>query len=338
MMLTHITPAVAIRLLFLTCMIVFATATTKADRKATTTTTMTTRSITASVGSTRNIVSKKEGTIIDGSSSSSSSSTSSHHRRSLIELDEMVCQPDISDDGSIICTFRTMPPTDMTSTNTHHDCLYHSKMGGNICIATEVSRATFDQANGGLTSGSGPTPGSTPGSTPGLGSTDNNKGNDNHSIYEQKCPAIVPRSRSQCGGWIPTGANEANCMYGSTPCKCVRNDNASLMVWNCVGDAGDPSPIVIIDADLSSVVIPPQEEEEAAVIPSRTGTINVPTPDNGASCPSSLPDTGDTCIELTRCGYHDDISSPTKIIDCRCDANQQFSCADAVSDIYQVSF
>lgn len=53
-----------------------------------------------------------------------------------------------TNDGSIVCTFRVMPPVAYSTSNNPnliHDCLFTS--GSNICVTTEIYRSTHDQAN-----------------------------------------------------------------------------------------------------------------------------------------------------------------------------------------------
>jgi len=118
MMITHLTPAKAIRVvLFLTT------------------------AATAIVGSTtRNIVRKNEE--VASSSSSVAGDSSSQQHRSLLGLNDMDCKEAVENDGSIVCRFRIMPPTtDTSSSSTNnpktlvHGCLMRVN---NFCITAEV--------------------------------------------------------------------------------------------------------------------------------------------------------------------------------------------------------
>jgi len=67
-------------------------------------------------------------------------------QRDLVEvgMGEMVCKEFIPYDGSVVCTFRTMPPADLVSRNVHHGCIYGSQTtGSNFCLAAEVYRAVY---------------------------------------------------------------------------------------------------------------------------------------------------------------------------------------------------
>lgn len=80
-------------------------------------------------------------------------------------------------------------------------------------------------------------------------------------------------------------------------------------------------------------------------MPSRTETIQIPTPINGANCPSTAPNTGDACSWVDtnmfgsyQYGYLSDTSVPqlpgTFITVCKCDSTDRFVCARAVDQMY----
>jgi len=236
MMITHLSPAKAIRAVLL-----LSTA------------------ATAVVGSsTRNIISKNQ--------------EQQEPHRALLGLNEMECTESLdTNDGSIVCTFRVLPPAaDTSSTNNPkliHDCLFTS--GSNFCITTEIYRATYDQAN------------------------------------------------------QQTTANQAT--------------NQNL-----------PPSLVTVDAELSSAIVPANTSPTppvTVVLPSRTETIQIPTPVNGPHCPSTAPSNGSTCswvktnqYSAFQCGYLSDDTVPqlpgTFINVCKCDAADRFVCGPAVDQIY----
>merc|ERR1712238_540950 len=69
----------------------------------------------------------------------------------VVGMNQMECTESLEpQDGSIVCTFRVMPPAASTTTSNNnpkliHDCLFTS--GSNFCLTTAISRATYDQAN-----------------------------------------------------------------------------------------------------------------------------------------------------------------------------------------------
>jgi len=236
MMILHLSPATAIRAVLL-----LSTA------------------ATAVVGSsTRNIVQKNE---------------EQQEPRALLGLNEMECTESLdTNDGSITCTFRVLPPAaDTSSTNNPkliHDCLFTS--GSNFCITTEIYRATYDQAN------------------------------------QQTSTAV--------------------------------NQNQNV-----------PPPLVTtVDAELSSAIVPANTSPTppvTVVLPSRTETIQIPTPVNGPNCPPTAPGNGSTCSWVNtnqysafQCGYLSSDAVPqrpgTFINVCKCDASDRFVCGPAVDQIY----
>mmetsp|Transcript_19086 Transcript_19086/g.21035 ORF Transcript_19086/g.21035 Transcript_19086/m.21035 type:complete len:305 (+) Transcript_19086:121-1035(+) len=265
--------------------------------------------IESTTGSTRNIVSKNEVAV---TSITSQQEYQQEHRRSLmidIGLNEMECHESLeTTDGSIVCTFRIMPPTttDTSTTTTNpntllQDCLFlttigNDDRGSNYCLTTEVYRSTSDAANQ---------------------ANDQQANAKNPATGQQQdCPTYKPQSGSQCGGWIPTGATARNCMYGDNRCDCNGDgmSEASSIIWICDGDLfGDNTPmtpVVTIDAELSSAIVPPTAPaDQEPVLSSHSETIQLPSPENGPNCPSTMPNNGSTCDWLQfndysyQCGY-----------------------------------
>merc|ERR1712003_532913 len=58
-------------------------------------------------------------------------------RRALLEVDDMVCGEHGAKDGSIVCTFRAMPPSNPNTATIIHDCLKIS--GSDLCLAADIS-------------------------------------------------------------------------------------------------------------------------------------------------------------------------------------------------------
>mmetsp|Transcript_943 Transcript_943/g.1038 ORF Transcript_943/g.1038 Transcript_943/m.1038 type:complete len:158 (-) Transcript_943:695-1168(-) len=101
-----------------------------------------TTATTAVVGSTtRNIARKNEEIVV--------SQEQHQEPRALIGLNQMECTESLdTNDGSIVCTFRIMPPVAYSTSNNPnliHDCLFTN--GSNICVTTEIYRSTHVQAN-----------------------------------------------------------------------------------------------------------------------------------------------------------------------------------------------
>jgi len=299
MIITYISsPAKAIRVaLLLSCVILFAKAgTTNGEGRAA-----------AVVGSTRNIVSKKEATVTSSSSSvdGSSSSSQQDNRSLMIGMNEMVCNESIeTKDGSIVCSFRIMPPTIEKASNLIHDCLFSPTMGDNFCITSEVSRSTFTDANQGATT-------------------------NGQAVINEPTPIVLTEPQQDTTTTTTTDGRV--------------DDGGTLFV-----DTPIP-PIVTIDAELSSVVVPapaPAPVPAPAPIPSRTDTIQIPTPVNGSSCPPSLPKNGDVCRWLDtpqnhystyQCGYLTGDEVPqlpgTQLLVCKCDVEEKFVCALAGKEV-----
>jgi len=254
-----------------------------------------TTAATAVVGSTtRNIVHKNE----------EMAASPQEHRALMttVGLNQMVCNESLeTKDGSIVCTFRVMPPAATTTApKIIHDCLFSPSMndggGSNFCVTTEISRSTFAEV-----------------------ATHQQAAANNQVVYNP-IPATPPLVQ-QPDTTIPSGSD----LFVDTPMT-----------------------IINVQAELSSAVIPPTAPADS-VIPSRSDTIQIPTPVNGPNCPSTMPSTGDTCSWVTntnppykysayQCGYLSGDEVPqlpgTLILVCKCDGNDTFVCAPARDEVY----
>eukprot|EP00751_Fragilariopsis_kerguelensis_P043779 CAMPEP_0170986178 /NCGR_PEP_ID=MMETSP0736-20130129/5931_1 /TAXON_ID=186038 /ORGANISM="Fragilariopsis kerguelensis, Strain L26-C5" /LENGTH=297 /DNA_ID=CAMNT_0011410271 /DNA_START=74 /DNA_END=967 /DNA_ORIENTATION=- len=290
MMITHLSPAKAIRAVLL-----LSTAAT-------------------AVGSTtRNIVHKNE----EIAAVSTSQIEEEEHRSLMtVGLNEMECHESLdTNDGSIVCTFRVMPPAATTTApKLIHDCLFSPSMnngsGSNFCVTTEISRSTLGEvANHQATANQ-------------QQATANNQ-----VVYN---PPFAPPPVQQ--DTIP----------GS--------DVYTPQTITLVAPTTPTTPIMTFDATLSSAVIPPAAPavQEDPIIPSHSGTIQIPTPVNGPNCPSTMPSNGSTCSWVNnnppkystyQCGYLSGDEVPqlpgTFIMVCQCDSTDTFVCAPAVDEIYQ---
>jgi len=337
MMITHLSPAKAIQAVLL-----LSTA------------------ATAVVGSsTRNIVQKNE---------------EQEPHRALLGLNQMECTESLdTNDGSIVCSFRVLPPAaDTSSTNNPnliHDCVFTS--GSNFCITTEIYRATYDQANQAtanqatnqnlppplatvdaelssaiVPANTSPTPPVTvvmPSRTETIQIPT--------PVNGPNCPSTAPSNGSTCS-WVNTNQYSAfQCGYLSDDaipqrpgtfinvCKCDASDRfvcgpAVDQIYNRV-DATNTPPLATIDVELNSAVIPPP------AVPVASNTIV-----NGDECPSTVPSSGDTCSWVNnnppkfssyQCGYltaGNGNTSNTFIMVCKCDANDKFVCGPAGGEVY----
>jgi len=286
MMITHLSPAKAIRAVLL-----LSTAAT-------------------AIGSTRNIVSKNEDV------AASTSQVEQEHRSLMatVGLNEMDCHESLdTNDGSIVCTFRVMPPAATTTApKLIHDCLFSPSMnngdGSNFCVTTEIYRSTLGEVA-------------------------------NHQAVNQDQQAAPNNQVVYNPPFAPPPVQQ-----DTTPGSDVYNPQTITLV------APTPTtPIMTIDATLSSAIIPPTAPaDEDPVIPSHSGTIQIPTPVNGPNCPATMPSNGSTCSWVNhnppkystyQCGYLSGDEVPqlpgTFIMVCQCDSTEKFVCAPAVDEIYQ---
>lgn len=239
-------------------------------------------------------------------------------RRNLVALDmtiglgEMICKEHPRKDGSVVCSFRTMPPTDLVSNTIQKDCLYTTTSNSNFCLATQVNRVPFNYE---IPEASDVTQG----------------------VIDvvRNCPGIQPNTGLACSTFIPLGVSETSCTYGQMKCNCnLQNNDRSIAVgWDC-GQAPEDTngsgvtqptmqptikPDIVIDLDLS--------DAEVISPPINQGQI-VPNIRNPASCPKLKPDKGASCDWGQRCHYYerDVVGNVIASLNCDCDTNCDFTC------------
>jgi len=287
-------------------------------------------------------------------------------------LDEMICEPTDDGQGSVVCTFRMVPPSDRTYINQYNHCMKDGK-GDEFCIKTEVFRKvtpTLETVSSSVESVPSSTETTATASTNffeddgATGATSANQGVIIDTIDTidseptpstaasgglggvglMKCPRYKPSSGSPCGGWLYESSNYGSCVFPrrnsvSGVCNCDNRANhvdAKKIYWVCDGDGYEILQETTIDitANVNGLQEPPAIPEPSSPTLSTAGTINVPRPINDESCPIPTPVDGDYCVELKRCGYWDKPVSPTKLIDCRCNTYNQFHCRDADQALY----
>lgn len=128
-----------------------------------------------------------------------------------IGLNEMVCQQQL--DGSVMCSFRTMPPTDLTTVKTLGDCV------SNFCITSDIKRVPFSQV---------PSVPANPVRPPVVT-------NPNPVGTVGQCPATQPLTGLACSQFIPRGATAIACVYNQMRCECMLDaSNPTVGVgWDC---------------------------------------------------------------------------------------------------------
>ena len=195
---------------------------------------------------------------IRGSSASQSAPDSSNKDdpRALIGLDEMVCEPTDDGQGSVVCTFRMVPPSTTDNINQYNYCMSDGN-GDEFCLKTEVFRKITPRADslqlvsssvesytvaGGVGENTGYTI-ETPVETPPVAPTAAVTGVTTLSTA-MNCPRNQPASRSPCGGWLLAGSNYGSCLFGrAASCNCnnrAGHEDAKNIYWICDGDGLSP--------------------------------------------------------------------------------------------------
>jgi len=321
------------------------------------------------------VASATEHSSIRGSSAFASTADSSNNddrdRRALIGLEEMVCEPTDDGLGSLVCTFRMIPPSTTEYLEQYNYCMSDGN-GDEFCIKAEVFRNVAPQA-------AAPPPleivSSSVESVPATAAASTEFFDDGTEGYSgaqtgfttletapvvpvatpfmstaMNCPRNKPASGGGCNGWLLAGSNYGSCPFGEggaqTSCNCdnrAGHTEVKNIYWICDGDGyfpmAGPEAAMDITANVNTIQEEPATTPEEAWVQAdeayanTAGTINLPYPQNDAVCPLNTPSNGDACVELKSCGYHDKPVDPTKIIYCRC-GGSGFSCADAPQGMY----
>ena len=298
---------------------------------------LTTAATAVAGSSTRNIVNKYE-------------EPQEQHRAMMapvIGLNQMECQDSLEPkDGSIVCTFRVMPPAATTTTSNNnpkllHDCLFTS--GSNFCLTTAISRATYDQAN------------------PQTTTTTTTTANQQTAVANPLPPLPLPPPLVTIDAELVSTVHNYNIIeYNTTQninhtySRSALIESLSYIRFVITFSSFFLSPFFFYSTThtqttytQSSAVVPTNTAPGAdpvpvpvVVLPSRTETIQLPTPVNGPNCPLTAPSTGDACSWVTtnkfsafQCGYVSPAAG-TFLTICKCDAVDRFVCGPAVTDIY----
>jgi hypothetical protein len=182
---------------------------------------------------------------------------------------ESNCYLHPDNDGTIECTVRSQhsayDPTLAYNPTTSLGCVTDSVKGFQFCANIGLNLQA--DPNGtlppppGIT---GPAAGST---TPGIGvdfpitepitgSVSTGSGSTGG-----KCPRFQPTPGSHCAGWIPDGATEVSCQFGSVQCNCAgQNGDANTIGWICrdltPGGSGNVITTPITTTPGATVTIP----------------------------------------------------------------------------------
>jgi len=259
-------------------------------------------------------------------------------RRSLVSLDmtiglgEMICEEHPRLDGSVVCSFRTMPPTDMVSNTIQKDCLYTTTSDTNFCLATQVNRVPFNYQIPDASDVTQdviivqPVKPVRPGRPvrpdrpfrPVIGT----------------CPVFQPNSGLACSTYIPLGLSESSCTYGQMKCNCeLQNNNRNIPVgWDCFlapedTNGGGTGIDLIPNAEVISPTNAPVQINRGQILP------NIINP---AGCPKTKPNDGVSCNWGQRCHYYEKsaIGNTLRSLNCDCDGDCEFRCRTRGVDQY----
>lgn len=271
----------------------------------------------------------------------------------LLDFGEMVCKERIPFDGSVVCSFRTVPPTDMITSNVHHDCL-RSNDGTNFCLTAEVYRTNF-----------GDVPQQPVQQRPVQQQPVQQQPVQQQPVQQMpvqqvgavgRCPSAPQATGQACAQYIPMGSRETSCYFGRTQCNCALSDDPTVTeAWNCRLIPNDayavpqpdlvqqpkpqPKPQPVVSRPVTNpavTVVPPPVTNVDAVIQNQVSTVPpvpinegniLPQFINPAGCPIDHPDDGTSCDWGQSCAYYImEDGEAVGAVDCNCDGSCEFQC------------
>lgn len=198
-----------------------------------------------------------------------------------VGINEMVCEEAKPYDGSVVCVFRSMPPSDGNVAKIHQDCLYSAELGTNYCVATEFYRIKFGDVV--VTPPAKPSVPLSPG-----------------------CPEIKPVTGVACAQHVVQDQRDLVCEWeGAYQCKCELNDDPTIVEgWSC----GIKEPVVLPEPPQKPVVLP-EPPQEPVVLPQPPiqplpQPINGGGGDRGDGCPFSV-QPGTACAQFVPAGSNE---------------------------------
>lgn len=254
--------------------------------------------------------------------------------RSLMNIDmnvglgEMVCKERVPVDGSVVCTFRTIPPKDLVTNYVHHDCL--NAGGSNFCLGIEVYRMRYTDIPDAAFQPNPPSP---------IQQLPQQQQQQQVTVGSVgKCPSLPQATGMACAQYVPVGATDISCYFGRTKCDCALH-NAVTEGWSCGLMLETPpatevvvtkpvtNPITVtpplqnIDANIQNVVVPSPTPQ-----PVRFDTI-LPNIINREDCPAIKPVEGSDCEWGQQCMYYIEQNDViVDIVSCDCDWSCSFVC------------
>lgn len=163
---------------------------------------------------------------------------------------EVLCVPHSSNNGSFVCTIRTIITMQTGDSNVNasqnRECRYSPTMQRTLCIITE--------AMGGVTESGPETKPATSTAlvvpaTPLINEEEEDVPETDHDIppgtafgtFVGDCPTPKPQNGDSCVEYVQVGTPQRSCTYNNIQCNCALQEGISIqMGWSC-RDVGLPS-------------------------------------------------------------------------------------------------
>jgi len=222
----------------------------------------------------------------------------------MIGMNEMVCNESIeTKDGSIVCSFRIMPPTIEKASNLIHDCLFSPTMGDNFCITSEVSRSTFTDANQGTTT-------------------------NGQAVINEPTPIVLTEPQQDTTTTTTDGrVDSGGTLFVDTPIPPIVTIDAELS--SAIVPAPAPVPVP------APAPIPSRTDTIQIPTPVNGSSCPPSLPKNGDVC--RWLDTPQNHYSTYQCGYLTGDEVPqlpgTQLLVCKCDIEEKFVCALAGKEV-----
>lgn len=277
--------------------------------------------------------------------------SSPDERRVLTDMDmniglgEMICKERLPVDGSVVCTFRTIPPKDTVTDYVHHDCL--NAGGSNFCLGIEVSRIRYGDVPDSAFQVQQPPP---------QQQQEQQQPPPQQQQQQQvtvgsvgRCPSFPQATGMACAQYVPTRATEISCYFGRTKCDC-KLENAVTQGWSCglIPDTVTQPEVVVTNPVTNPITATPPVQninaniQSAVVVSPTQAPVRVtsgqvlPIFNNPSYCSATKPNDGESCEWGQRCYYYvEENGVKVDAVSCDCNWSCVIECRDATHPLLQ---
>lgn len=224
-----------------------------------------------------------------------------------LQLDQMECRDDR--DGSVVCQFRTIPPSGLTNVKKVYDCFYSTPFATNYCLSAEIQRESAMNV---------------PSSAGGFG----NEQQQQQQINAEVNQVVVTTNLQE-----DQAAQEAAAQQQQEAAAQLQ----ALQQQQSLDLEREQEAETQAQAQQFLNQQQQQVENSSSSSATNSGTIQVNVVNSNKNCPPSKPSAGSTCtnflndsVSWMRCSYRDNnyiqngAASPVESCDCNGDVSTNY--------------